>query len=108
MGEKGGLVMEGRDIGTVVFPRADVKFFLDATTGVRGERRYLEFQQKGIAVNLAETLYQIEERDRQDRERKRSPLRCAEDAIRIDSSQMTIGEVVERMVQEIKSRPFQG
>ncbi len=108
MGERGGLVMEGRDIGTVVFPHAHGKFFLDATTSVRGERRYLEFQQKGIPVNLAETISQIEERDRQDRQRKQSPLRCAEDAIRIDSSQMTIGEVVERMVQEIQNQPFRG
>ena len=101
IGEKGGLVMEGRDIGTVVFPKADVKFFLDAMPGVRGKRRYLEFQEKGVSVDFSDTLHQVEERDRLDRERKHSPLKCARDAVRIDSTQMTIEQVLDRMVKEV-------
>ncbi|HEX9756273.1 MAG TPA: (d)CMP kinase [Nitrospiria bacterium] len=101
MGEKGGLVMEGRDIGTVVFPKADVKFFLDAMPSVRGKRRYLEFQEKGVPVDFADTLNQVEERDRLDRERKYSPLKCAKDAVRIDSTQMTIDQVLDLMMEEV-------
>lgn len=102
MGEKGGLVMEGRDIGTVVFPEAEVKFFLDALQGVRGERRFLEFKTKGVSMNLSETVHQIEERDRMDRERAFAPLKCADDAIRIDSTQMDIEQVISRMLEVVK------
>jgi len=102
MGEKGGLIMEGRDIGTVVFPEAEIKFFLDAEQEVRGERRFLEFKTKGVSMNLSETVHQIEERDRSDRERAFAPLKCAEGAIRIDSTQMDIEQVVNRMLEVVK------
>ena len=73
-GEKGGVVMEGRDIGSVVFPDAQLKIFLTASPEIRAERRWREHQQKGDAIDLPRTLEEIHERDRRDRERKTSPL----------------------------------
>ncbi len=100
MGEKGGIIMDGRDIGTVVFPDADFKFYLDASIEVRGKRRHLEL--KGDeAEGVERTVRELAERDRVDSHRKEAPLRRAEDAIYIDTSHLGIDEVVDRMVAEI-------
>jgi cytidylate kinase len=97
MGARGGVVLEGRDIGTVVFPDADVKFFLSASAEERGKRRYLELVAKGEAVTLADTVQAVADRDLQDSQRDLAPLRMAADAIAIDSSGRTIEEVLEVM-----------
>ena len=93
MGEAGGVLMDGRDIGTVVFPNAEVKIFLTATVEERAMRRYKELVAKGEQVVLEELQKDIAERDKQDMEREISPLRQAEDAIYLDTSEMTIDEV---------------
>jgi cytidylate kinase len=101
LGESGGVVMDGRDIGTVVFPDADMKFYLDASAEERGRRRYLELRAKGMDVDRARITQEIEERDRQDSGREIAPLKQADDALLIDSSSMGIDEVLSRMVSEI-------
>jgi cytidylate kinase len=98
MGVRGGVVLEGRDIGTVVFPDADVKFFLSASAAERGRRRWLELLAKGEQVTLEETVQAVENRDRQDSQRDLAPLRQAADAIAIDSSVRTIDEVLDSML----------
>ncbi len=102
LGGHGGVVMDGRDIGTVVFPDADVKIYLDASTAERGKRRYLELEAKGMKVDRDRITREIEERDRQDSGRALAPLKKADDAILIDSSAMSIEEVLDRMLAEIK------
>jgi cytidylate kinase len=92
-GEQGGVVMEGRDIGSVVFPDAELKIFLTASPEVRAERRWREHQQKGDAIDLARTLEEIRERDRRDQERASSPLVRAADAVVVDSTAMEPEEV---------------
>jgi len=104
MGRKGGVVLEGRDTGTVVFPDADVKFFLDARPEVRARRRQEQERALGREVSFEETLRETLERDRRDQEREASPLRRAEDAIPLDSSDMSVEEVVERMLEIIRRR----
>lgn len=96
-GASGGVVMEGRDIGSVVFPDAELKVFLTASDEVRARRRWLEHQQKGDAVDLARTLEEIRERDQRDAEREHSPLRRAEGAVFVDSTAME-GEEVARLI----------
>lgn len=96
LGQEGGIVMEGRDIGTVVFPDAELKIFLDASHEVRAERRHLEL--KGEMDTRADVSAEIKERDRRDTERKESPLKMAEDAVRIDTSELGIIDVVERAI----------
>ena len=99
---KRGAVLNGRDIGTVVFPDADIKFFLDAAPEERAERRYIEDQQKSSSsVTLAETLADMMERDRRDSTRADSPLKVADDAIVIDSTGKTIEEVLSEMLKRI-------
>jgi cytidylate kinase len=98
MGDRGGVVLEGRDIGTVVYPDADVKFFLSASAGERGRRRYLELVAKGEQVTLEETVQAVENRDLQDSQRDLAPLRQADDAIAIDSSVRSIDEVLDCMM----------
>ena len=103
MGRCGGVVLEGRDIGTVVFPDADLKFFLTASPDVRGKRRFDELVAKGARITLQETIAAVVERDEQDSQRDLAPLRQADDALVIDSSEIGIDEVVsmmERLVQE--------
>ena len=90
MGEAGGVVMDGRDIGTVVFPHADLKIFLTASAEERASRRYKEMLAKGMQVDLKQLQSDIEARDKQDCERKIAPLCCAEDAIFLDSSNLVI------------------
>ncbi|MBK5276629.1 MAG: (d)CMP kinase [Desulfuromonadales bacterium] len=98
MGARGGVVLEGRDIGTVVFPDADVKFFLSASAEERGRRRYLELVAKGEQVTLEDTVRAVISRDRQDSQRDLAPLRMAGDAIAVDSSGRSIQEVLDIML----------
>ena len=92
-GANGGVVMEGRDIGSVVFPDADLKIFLTASDEVRARRRWLEHQQKGDAIDLRRTLEEVRERDQRDAEREHSPLIRAEGAVFVDSTAMEPEEV---------------
>jgi cytidylate kinase len=97
MGASGGVVLEGRDIGTVVFPDADIKFYLFASTEERGRRRYAELAAKGDQVTLEETIAAVAQRDLQDSERDLAPLRMASDAVAVDSSGKNIAEVLDFM-----------
>ena len=99
-----GLVADGRDMGTVVFPLAPLKIFLDASPEIRAERRYNQLKNKGLSVNLRALLASIRERDERDRKRAVSPLRPANDAILIDSTDMSIDAVVERVYAEAVER----
>lgn len=98
------VIMEGRDIGTVVFPDADVKIYLDATPEERARRRVKQNQEKGIPCSYEEVLEGIMDRDKRDSSREVAPLKQAEDAIYIDSSNMTIEEVVEKIVGLIEEK----
>jgi cytidylate kinase len=97
-----GLVADGRDMGTVVFPDAEIKVFLTASAAERAQRRYKQLIEKGIDANLALLTNEIEERDRRDTERKTAPLSMASDALYIDSSNMTIDEVIEEVLNLIR------
>jgi len=103
MGERGA-VMNGRDIGTVVFPNADVKFFLDAAIEERAQRRLAEEREHNPAATYEQTLADITERDRRDTTRLDSPLVAAEDAIMVDSSGMSIDDVFQKMMIIVKER----
>ena len=103
MGARGGVVLEGRDIGTVVFPDADLKFFLSASAEERGKRRFMELIAKGEQVTLESTIKAVAVRDQQDSQRDLAPLRMAEGAIAIDSSGRTIEEVLDIMVTVCKT-----
>lgn len=92
MGKDKGVVMDGRDIGTAVFPMAELKIFVDASAQTRAMRRYKEMREKGIAITYEEVLANVESRDEMDRNRSESPLRRAEDAIVLDNSNMSIEE----------------
>ena len=93
-----GLIADGRDMGTVVFPDAPVKIFLDASAEERAERRFNQLQGKGFSVNIAQILSEIKERDFRDRNRAVAPLRPADDALVIDSTSLTIDEVVDKVL----------
>ncbi|PKN16047.1 MAG: cytidylate kinase [Deltaproteobacteria bacterium HGW-Deltaproteobacteria-23] len=101
MGERGGVVLEGRDIGTVVFPEADVKFYLTASAEERGRRRFAELSAKGVTVNLQQTVTEVMQRDEQDMNRQYAPLRRAEDAIEIDSTNISLEKVMVLMEESI-------
>jgi cytidylate kinase len=101
-GEAGGIVAEGRDIGTVVFPDAEYKFFLTASPEVRAQRRYEELVAKGQTVNAADTLAEVKRRDAQDEGRAVAPLKPAPDAVLVDSSTVAIDGVVEMMLARIR------
>ena len=107
-GAGGGVVMEGRDIGTAVFPDAELKFYLDADVKVRAARRYEELRAKGEATTLEEVQTQLLDRDQRDSTREIAPLRCAEDAIVINSSNLSVAQVVERLIRKIHKRFRQG
>jgi cytidylate kinase len=109
-GRDGGVVMEGRDIGTAIFPDAEFKFFLDADVEVRAERRWRELVAKGASVTRDEVRAQLLERDRRDSERELAPLRRADDAIVVDSTRLPIAEVVAAMKAcvEAASRALKG
>lgn len=98
LAKKADVVMDGRDIGTVVLPDADVKIYLTASSRTRAERRYLELQEKGEEADLSKIEQDIIDRDYRDMHREHSPLCQAEDAVLVDSSHMTIDEVVERII----------
>ena len=98
------LVTEGRDQGTEVFPEAECKFFLEANAEVRAARRREELLARGVEIPLEKTLEQIRERDHRDRTRTISPLRPADDAIRIDSSSLTAEEVLDEFERHVRNR----
>jgi CMP/dCMP kinase len=103
-GTGGGVVMEGRDIGTVVFPRAELKIFLEASPEVRAERRWKEHQEKGESMTLAQVLDEVRERDKRDRERKVSPLVRAADAVLVDNTAMDAAETARLIVMLARER----
>ena len=102
LGVDGGVVMEGRDIGTVVFPDAEIKVFLDASLDERARRRFEELKARGADVDLESVRKAEEERDHRDRTRNHSPLRAAPDAVVIDSTGVPADEVVARIVQLVQ------
>jgi len=104
MGREGGVVLEGRDIGTVVFPNADVKFYLDAETEERARRRFNELKGKGIRGNFKKTLREVMQRDHSDMHRTHSPLKKAADAMLIDSTQRSVEEVVKEMARIVMAK----
>ncbi|MBI5787348.1 MAG: (d)CMP kinase [Candidatus Schekmanbacteria bacterium] len=104
MGEAGGVVMDGRDIGTVVFPGAECKFFLDASLDERARRRFKELQEQGLAVEFSQVRREMEQRDHNDSTRAHSPLRKAVDAISIDTTDLELEAVIQKMWDLIISR----
>lgn len=98
-----GAILEGRDIGTVVFPDAQVKFFLEANPEIRARRRYEELFQKGVEKSLGEVLSEQNRRDQDDRQREVAPLKPADDALILDSSTMPLSQVVNTMEERIRS-----
>jgi CMP/dCMP kinase len=104
----GGVVMEGRDIGTVVFPHADLKIFLNASPAERARRRVAELNAQGIAASLEAVSEQMAERDARDSGREASPLTCAPDAVLLDTDHLTIDEVVERILECCRARGVSG
>lgn len=99
LAKQNSVVMDGRDIGTTILPHADVKIYLTASAETRAKRRYLELTEKGISCDIHEIQKDIEERDLRDMNREVSPLRQAEDAVLVDSSDMDISQVVKRILQ---------
>ncbi|MBW7876934.1 MAG: (d)CMP kinase [Candidatus Cloacimonetes bacterium] len=104
----GKFIIDGRDIGTVVFPDANLKFFLTASSQIRAQRRHLELQKRGEDVSLSQLKSEIEERDRMDSERAIAPLRKPEDAILVDSSSLTPDEVVAVMSEYVEKAHQRG
>lgn len=104
LGSGGGVIMEGRDIGTKVFPRAEVKVFLDAHLEVRQQRRVLQRAEKGLQVEPQRIAAELQERDLRDRTRTASPLVPADDAVIIDSSQLSIDQVVDKVEQLVRKK----
>ncbi|MGF1737160.1 (d)CMP kinase [Photobacterium satsumensis] len=102
--EAPGLVADGRDMGTVVFPQAEVKFFLDASAEERANRRMKQLQQKGLDVSFDHLLKEIQERDDRDRNRAVAPLRPAADALVLDSTEMSIDQVIELALAHIETK----
>ena len=101
IGQSGNVVMDGRDIGTQVFPNAELKFFMDADAEERGKRRYLELKGKNRDVDLKKIIAEIKQRDHEDRTRTISPLCLAKDAIKIDTTEFDIEEVIEKIMEQI-------
>lgn len=104
MGNKGGVVMDGRDIGTVVFPNADVKFFMTASNRIRAERRHQELIEKGENVSLEQVAKDLQRRDHIDMNRAISPLKKAEDAITMDNSQLSREEQLKKALDLIREK----
>ena len=102
------MVLEGRDIGTVVFPQADIKLFLKASSAERGRRRFLELQAKGVQSDLAGTIADVEARDDADSSRQNSPLCQAEDALVLDTSDLDIAQVLARVLTLVRSVEREG
>ena len=104
MGRDGGVVMDGRDIGTVVFPNAELKVFVTASAEVRAQRRFDELKAKGMPADYEDILKNVQERDYIDSHREVSPLRQADDALLLDNSNMTISEQKEWLLERFKER----
>ena len=104
MGRSGGVVAEGRDMGTVVFPDAEVKIYLDASPETRARRRFRELAGRGSALTLEQTLADVMRRDRRDRERTVAPLRRADDAVLIDSTGLSVAAVIEKVLEHVSSK----
>ena len=102
MGKEKGVILDGRDIGTVVFPDAELKIFVTASAEIRAKRRYDELTAKGMACDINDILKNVQERDRIDTTREISPLRQAEDAIVLDNSHMTIAEQKDWLMEQFK------
>ena len=107
LGKKGNVVAEGRDIGTVIFPHADVKIYLDASVDERARRRYEELRKTGRAISYDDTVREMEERDKRDTERELAPLRKADDAVVIDSSALDAEEVAETVLRVIQNKSLE-
>jgi cytidylate kinase len=107
-GVRGGIVMDGRDIGTVVFPHAELKIFMTASPAVRAKRRYLELVEKGMQADIAAVEKNINERDRIDSTREISPLRKADDAVVLDNSEMTVREQMVWFREQFKQKMNEG
>lgn len=105
---EGGVVLDGRDMGTVVFPEADVKIFMVADSRVRAERRRAEYLRQGRDVTLHDVHQEIIERDRLDRERPLAPLQRADDAIELDTTQRTVDEQVDFVIKQVRAREEAG
>ncbi len=101
------VIMDGRDIGTVILPNAQVKIFLTASAEARAERRYQEYLDKGQQVTLDEVLEQMLHRDKQDTERAAAPLRQAEDAVRVDTSRMTLEQSIQAVLDQIQRKAME-
>lgn len=104
LGENGRIVVEGRDIGTVVFPKAKFKFYLDATLSERAKRRFKELREKGVKVKFEDVEAEIERRDKRDMTRETAPLCRAKDALYIDTTDLTISQVAEKILTEIRKK----
>ncbi len=99
-----GAILEGRDIGTVVFPDADAKFFLDANAEIRARRRYEELFQRGVESSFGDVLADQTQRDKDDSSRELAPLKAADDAVRVDSTSMPLSQVVQQLEQVVRQR----
>ncbi|XMB66538.1 (d)CMP kinase [Mycoplasmatota bacterium zrk1] len=104
LAEKGSVVMEGRDIGYHVLPNADLKIFLNASIEKRAERRYLEIIKSGTNVELSQLIIEIKERDKKDSTRKLNPLKKANDAVEVDTTNLTIEESIEKIIMLARKR----
>ncbi|MGM0636295.1 MAG: (d)CMP kinase [Bacteroidota bacterium] len=104
MGQQKGIVMDGRDIGTVVFPKAELKLFMTASAKIRAERRYQEIKQKDDSITFEEVLKNVEERDQIDSSRQHSPLKQADDAIKIDNSKLNQKEQFEVVMKLVNKK----
>ena len=104
LGEDGGVVMDGRDIGTVIFPDADVKFFVSASPVARARRRYAELRAKGVDADPEQVLVELEERDRRDSGRAYAPLKAADDAVAVDTTDLDPEGVLARMMAVVERR----
>lgn len=104
MSKEGGIVMDGRDIGTVVFPDANLKFFITASAEIRAKRRFLEYQTEGKTISFEDVLMNVNERDRIDSTREIAPLKPADDAIIIDNSNLDLDQTVNKVLEIIKEK----
>ena len=102
IGENGGIIVEGRDVTTVVFPDADLKFYINASVEERAKRRYAEQKAQGIETTLKQVEKEIRDRDQMDESREHSPLRAAEDAIVVDTTSMTINQAVDFVLNRVE------
>jgi len=107
LAEEGGVVMEGRDIGTRVLPNADLKFYMDADLDTRAKRRQEQLESQGIDVDFETVKQELKTRDKRDSEREESPLRPAEDAVRIDTTHLSIEEQVDFIVERVRQYDLQ-